>query len=166
MKQSVRTIFLFLFAWFSLLVGAAVPVVDGVSRELAVYRATHLSDVCYDLSFTVPNDKSKPVFFEELLMFDWSGEEDLQIDFQGEASQLYNDLMVNGKTIKTVLLNEHIIIPAQSLVQGENSIAIGGYSGDKALNRSDDYMYTLFVPDHARSVFPCFDQPDLKAVLN
>ena len=166
MKQSVRTIFLFLFAWFSLLMGAAVPVVDGVSRELAVYRTAHISDVCYDLSFTVPDDKSKPVYFEELLMFDWSGEEDLQIDFQGEASQLYNDLMVNGKTVKTVLLNEHIIIPAQSLIQGENSIAIGGYSGDKALNRSDDYMYTLFVPDHARSVFPCFDQPDLKAVFD
>ena len=166
MKQSVRTIFLFFFAWFSLLVGAAVPVVDGVSRELAVYRTAHISDVCYDLSFTVPDDKSKPVYFEELLMFDWSGEEDLQIDFQGEASQLYNELMVNGKTVKTVLLNEHIIIPAQSLVQGENSIAIGGYSGDKALNRSDDYMYTLFVPDHARSVFPCFDQPDLKAVFD
>ena len=166
MKQSVRTIFLFLFAWLSLLMGAAVPVVDGVSRELAFYRTAHISDVCYDLSFTVPDDKSKPVYFEELLMFDWSGEEDLQIDFQGEASQLYNELMVNGKTVKTVLLNEHIIIPAQSLIQGENSIAIGGYSGDKALNRSDDYMYTLFVPDHARSVFPCFDQPDLKAVFD
>ena len=81
--------------------GAAVPVVDGVSRELAVYRTAHISDVCYDLSFTVPDDKSKPVYFEELLMFDWSGEEDLQIDFQGEASQLYNELMVNGKTVKS-----------------------------------------------------------------
>ena len=166
MKQSVRTIFLFLFAWFSLLMGAAVPVVDGVSRDLAVYRTAHISNVCYDLSFTVPDDKSKPVYFEELLSFNWTGECDLQIDFQGDVSQLYNELMVNGKTVKTVLLNEHIIIPAQSLVQGENSIAIGGYSGDKALNRSDDYMYTLFVPDHARSVFPCFDQPDLKAVFD
>ena len=166
MKQSVRTIFLFLFAWFSLLMGAAVPVVDGVSRDLAVYRTAHISNVCYDLSFTVPDDKSKPVYFEELLSFNWTGECDLQIDFQGDVSQLYNELMVNGKTVKTVLLNEHIIIPAQSLVQGENSIVIGGYSGDKALNRSDDYMYTLFVPDHARSVFPCFDQPDLKAVFD
>ena len=166
MKQSVRTIFLFLFAWFSLLMGAAVPVVDGVSRELAVYRTAHISDVCYDLSFTVPNDKSKPVFFEELLMFDWSGEEDLQIDFQGEASQLGAKVLVNDKTVMTILKNEHIIIPAQFLVQGTNSIAITGHSGDKALNRSDDYMYTLFVPDHARSVFPCFDQPDLKAVFD
>ena len=166
MKQSVRTIFLFLFAWFSLLMGAAVPVVDGVSRELAVYRAAHISQVHYDLSFTVPIEKSSPVCFEELLMFDWSGEEDLQIDFQGDASQLGAKVLVNDKTVMTILKNEHIIIPAQFLVQGTNSIAITGHSGDKALNRSDDYMYTLFVPDHARSVFPCFDQPDLKAVFD
>ena len=166
MKQSVRAIFLFLFAWFSLLMGAAVPVVDGVSRELAVYRSAHISQVHYDLSFTVPIEKSSPVCFEELLMFDWTGEEDLQIDFQGDISQLGAQVLVNGKTVKTVLKNEHIIIPAQFLVQGANSIAISGHSGDKALNRSDDYLYTLFVPDHARSVFPCFDQPDLKAVFS
>ena len=166
MKQSVRKIFLFFFAWFSLLMGAAVPVVDGVSRELAVYRTAHISKVRYDLSFTVPIDKSSPVCFEELLMFDWSGEEDLQIDFQGDASQLGAKVLVNDKTVMTILKNEHIIIPAQFLIQGTNSIAITGHSGDKALNRSDDYMYTLFVPDHARSVFPCFDQPDLKAVFD
>ena len=166
MKQSVRTIFLFFFAWFSLLVGAAVPVVDGVSRELAVYHTAHISQVHYDLSFTVPIEKSSPVCFEELLMFNWTGDEDLQIDFQGDASQLGAKVLVNDKTVMTILKNEHIIIPAQFLVQGTNSIAITGHSGDKALNRSDDYMYTLFVPDHARSVFPCFDQPDLKAVFD
>ena len=95
MKQSV-IYFIILIAWLPLHAMAAVPVVDGVSRELAVYRAAHLSDVCYDLSFTVPDDKSKPVYFEELLTFNWTGESDLQIDFQGEASQLYNELMVNG----------------------------------------------------------------------
>ena len=151
-----------MFAHVAVTAGA-VAVEDGVSRDLAQYRSAHISDVWYDLSFEVPSQRSKPVYFEETLMFNWEGGEDLQIDFQGDESQLYNELMVNGKTVKTVLLNEHIIIPAQSLVQGENSIVIGGYSGDKALNRSDDYLYTLFVPDHARSVFPCFDQPDLKA---
>ncbi|MBR5673184.1 MAG: ERAP1-like C-terminal domain-containing protein [Muribaculaceae bacterium] len=166
MKQCVRLSFVIMFAWFSLLMGAAVPVVDGVSRELAVYRTNHISQVSYDLSFTVPEEKSKPVHFEETIMFDWTGDEDLQIDFQGDASQLSRELMVNDKTMKTVLMNEHIIIPAQFLVQGENSVILSGYSGDKALNRSDEYLYTLFVPDHARSVFPCFDQPDLKAVFS
>ena len=32
-----------------------------------------------------------------------------------------------------------------------------------SLNRNDDYLYTLFVPDRASTAFPCFDQPDLKA---
>ena len=144
----------------------AVTVEDGVSHELALYRATHISNVTYDLSFTVPAEKSKPVSFQEKLMFYWAGDEDLQIDFQGNANQLFRELLVNGTTVPTVLINEHIVIPAQCLVQGDNSVIIGGYSGDKALNRSDEYMYTLFVPDHARSVFPCFDQPDLKAVFD
>ena len=141
----------------------AVTIEDGVSRALAQYRSSHISDVWYDLSFNVPSEKSKPVYFEETLMFDWTGEEDLQIDFQGEASQLSKEILVNDKRIQTVFRNEHIIIPAQFLVQGGNSVTVCGFSGDKALNRSDDYLYTLFVPDHARSVFPCFDQPDLKA---
>ena len=31
------------------------------------------------------------------------------------------------------------------------------------LNRSDDFLYTIFVPSRAHEAFPCFDQPDLKA---
>ena len=166
MKQSVRLLFVIMSAWLSLRAVAAVPVVDGVSRELAVYRASHISDVNYCLSFAVPDEKSKPVCFEETLSFNWTGDEDLQIDFQGDAVNLFQELQVNGKTVKTVLLNEHIIIPVRLLVQGKNTITLGGYSGDQALNRHDDYLYTLFVPDHARSVFPCFDQPDLKAVFD
>ena len=144
----------------------AVTLQNGVSWELAQYRSSHISDVNYSLSFTLPAEKAKPVYFEETVLFNWTGGEDLQIDFQGDASQLSEGVLVNGKALKTVLLNEHIVIPAHCLVQGENSVSLSGYSGDKALNRSEDYMYTLFVPDHARSVFPCFDQPDLKAVFD
>ena len=144
----------------------AVTIEDGVTRELAQYRSAHISDVCYNLSFKVPSQKSEPVYFEETLMFDWTGSEDLQIDFQGEANQLSKKILVNDTEVNTVLVNEHIVIPARYLVQGGNSVSISGYSGDKALNRSEDYLYTLFVPDHARSVFPCFDQPDLKAVFD
>ena len=36
-------------------------------------------------------------------------------------------------------------------------------AGDEALNRNDEFLYTLFVPARARLAFPCFDQPDLKA---
>ncbi|MBQ7206059.1 MAG: ERAP1-like C-terminal domain-containing protein [Muribaculaceae bacterium] len=159
----ISTIFLLVLLTQVAVAAPAVTVEDGVSRELAQYRSVHISDVCYDLSFTVPSQKSEPVCFEETLMFDWTGGEDLQIDFQGDASQLSPQVIVNDTRVNTVLVNEHIVIPARYLVQGDNTVSISGYSGDKALNRSDEYLYTLFVPDHARSVFPCFDQPDLKA---
>ncbi len=159
----ISTIFLLVLLTQVAVAAHAVTVEDGVSRELAQYRSAHISDVCYNLSFKVPSQKSEPVYFEETLMFDWTGREDLQIDFQGDASQLSREILVNGTRVNTVLINEHIVIPARYLVQVGNSVSISGYSGDKALNRSDDYLYTLFVPDHARSVFPCFDQPDLKA---
>ena len=46
---------------------------------------------------------------------------------------------------------------------GNNHIAIEFIAGNESLNRNKDFLYALFVPDHARTVFPCFDQPDLKA---
>lgn len=167
MKQPVRFCFLaFLAALLALEAVATVPVVEGVSRQLAIYRSAHIGDVKYRLEFTVPAQKTQPVRFNATILFNWTGDQDLQIDFQGDAGQLSKEVLVNDETIKTVLLHEHIVIPAQHLVQGVNTVSLSGYSGDKALNRSEDYMYTLFVPDHARSVFPCFDQPDLKAVFD
>lgn len=42
----------------------------------------------------------------------------------------------------------------KALKEGKNKIELNFTSLDKALNRNEDYMYTLFVPDLARSVFP------------
>ena len=53
----------------------------------------------------------------------------------------------------------------KQLQAGKNKIELSFTCQDKALNRNKDYVYTLFVPDLARSVFPCFDQPDLRAVF-
>ena len=38
--------------------------------------------------------------------------------------------------------------------------------GDSSLNRNPDFLYTLFVPDRARTAFPVFDQPNLKATYD
>jgi aminopeptidase N len=46
---------------------------------------------------------------------------------------------------------------------GANTIAVDFVAGDASLNRTAEFMYTLFVPARARLAFPCFDQPDLKA---
>ena len=144
----------------------AVNIESGVSKILADERVATISDIHYALTFNIPAVKEQPVRFTEIIRFSWKGSEDLQIDFQGTPEQLEKVIGVNGKGAKTVLRQEHIVVPRKLLREGENIIEINGVSGDKALNRADDYLYALFVPDHARSVFPCFDQPDLKAYFS
>ena len=144
------------------LTGAQTAVTDGVSHELAVARKAQVKNVVYDLQFDIPSDQTVPVSGSVKISFDWTGsKEDLQIDFQGQVTK---DIKVNHSIVATKHQEEHIIIPAKSLLAHQrDTVVISFLSNDKALNRNADYIYTLFVPAHARSVFPCFDQPDIKA---
>ena len=63
-----------------------------------------------------------------------------------------------------IIQNEHIVIPAALTKAGENTVDIVFTAGDQSLNRNDEFLYTLLVPDRARTLFPCFDQPDMKAL--
>ena len=63
-----------------------------------------------------------------------------------------------------IIQNEHIVIPAALTRAGENTVDIVFTAGDQSLNRNDEFLYTLLVPDRARTLFPCFDQPDMKAL--
>jgi len=138
---------------------AQVDVEPGVSRQLAQYRAQNVRDVTYDLSFVLPAEKQEEVGFQEEIAFEWGGDGDLQLDFQGRLLFAHiNDAQLDSSCYR----DEHVVIPARCLQKGRNLIRIGGKCSDKSLNRQADYLYTLFVPDHARSAFACFDQPDIK----
>ena len=140
-----------------------VKLENGVSKDLAESRSKTISNVEYTLHFIIPSEKDIAVKGNEILQFQWKGTDDLQIDFQADSTQLDAACIVNGETRKVRVQDEHIIIYKKWLKEGKNEIRLSFRCGDAALNRNDDYLYTLFVPDHARSVFPCFDQPDLKA---
>jgi aminopeptidase N len=136
---------------------------NGVSRKLALYRKSVVADVNYNLSFDIPSDKSQDIPAKEVISFSLlEVKHPLQLDFKEVASKL-KTVAVNGKTIDIKHINEHLLIGAEFLKPGENEIKIDFIAGNGALNRNADYLYTLFVPDRARTVFPCFDQPDLKA---
>ncbi|MCC8115349.1 MAG: M1 family aminopeptidase [Bacteroidales bacterium] len=135
--------------------------IEGVDRAMAQNRAQRVSDVVYDLSFNVPVKLAEPVEGALTLQFSLSALGELQLDFCGEEAD--SIITVNGNAWPLQWQNEHIIIPDEALREGDNSVSVKFVSSDNALNRNEDYMYTLFVPDKARSVFPCFDQPDLKA---
>ncbi|WP_293312688.1 M1 family aminopeptidase, partial [Pedobacter sp. UBA5917] len=86
----------------------------------------------------------------------------LQIDFKQNVDHL-KTISVNGKAAAIDFKDEHIFVDQQYLKLGINHIEIAFIAGNESLNRNKDFLYALFVPDHARTVFPCFDQPDLKA---
>lgn len=160
---------LLLFMVLSVVVSAQkrakpVPVEPGVSFQLAQYRHNTLSNVMYDISLVVPESRTEAVSGNISIHFSLkSADQPLQIDFKQDASHIKKIELSNYTVIPIVIKNEHIIIDEKYLQKGDNEIKIRFIAGDAALNRNNEYVYSLSVPDRARTIFPCFDQPNLKA---
>ncbi len=132
---------------------------EGVSLELAQFRAAHYSDPHYDLSFDLPEDPTLPVEATISLAFSTPRPVPVILDWTGDAPK---ELTINGQPAPFNLINQHIVIPKRFVLPGTNRISAQFTAGDTSLNRRDEFLYTLLVPDRARTLFPCFDQPDLK----
>ncbi|QDK81360.1 aminopeptidase [Spirosoma sp. KCTC 42546] len=142
------------------------PVVEtGVSQTLAKARKQQISQLAYALKFDIPAQKNQLIPASETITFNWAKTSaPLQIDFKEERTHIQK-VSVNGVDISIVFESEHVLISTAFLKPGANRIFIQFTAGNLSLNRNDDYLYTLLVPDRARTVFPCFDQPDLKATF-
>jgi aminopeptidase N len=135
----------------------------GVSKALAEYRKKAISGLTYHISLDIPPGKAQPIQASESISFTLKENTlPLQIDFKENTHHL-RSITVNGTPVPVKHTQEHILIEPAFLKAGQNRIDIAFVAGNLSLNRNDDYLYTLLVPDRARTVFPCFDQPDLKA---
>ena len=147
----------------------AVFLGHGVSHPLAIWRANTVKDVRYDLSLdlTAPDSAIGHV----TVRFNRSGTSDAIFDWRGRR---LTRVMSNGRPLPLTAANgAHIRVPAKLLETGENSIELwfvsdiapSGASIIRTHDQTDgsDYLYTLLVPADADQLFPCFDQPDLKA---
>ena len=142
-----------------------LPVEKGVSQTLAKARKQTLSQLAYALKFDIPAQKNQPIAASETITFNWKKTTDpLQIDFKEERTHI-QAIAINNKNIPIVFESEHLLVSTAFLSAGKNTISIRFTAGNLSLNRNDEYLYTLLVPDRARTVFPCFDQPDLKATF-
>ncbi|NER12857.1 peptidase M1 [Leptobacterium flavescens] len=135
----------------------------GIPLEIAQYRKQHYSDIRYRLMFDIPADKNEKINAKETINLEINEvSRPLIIDFNEDASHL-KAIRVNGNEIEIDHRNEHIIIAEDNLKKGANEVEIDFVAGELSLNRNEDFLYTLLVPDRASTVFPCFDQPDLKS---
>ena len=135
---------------------------EGVSWELAQLRKESMKDLKYNLSFSIPEQKQEAVEGETRIQFTIQHPQEIILDFR-ESPDKVKEVSVNGQPTEYIFLNEHILLPKASTITGKNEVHIRFIAGNQSLNRNDEFLYTLLVPDRARTVFPCFEQPNLKA---
>ena len=166
------------------------PLENGVSHDLAKWRAANYSDVRYKLNITL--EKGAPLMRGTIeISVKLTGEaakNDLILDWR--TTQFANDkekpfadvVAVNEKKVADAVPNgvydyqtnkEHLLISQKFLKAGENVIKIkfaspiktSGAAVTRYVDKEDgaEYVYSLFVPSDASTAFPVFDQPDLKA---
>ena len=133
----------------------------GVSKELAQQRVANISNVVYELTFNIPAETRTSVSGKAIITFDLLQKADVVLDFQGKFSGI---CIVNGKKKrKADYKHEHILLSSKLMKLGFNVVEIDFSSDNKGLNRQKDLLYTTFQSDQAHAVFPCFDQPDIRA---
>ena len=143
----------------------------GVSHELARYRVAHIHDVRYHLALELT--RRDTLVGTARVSFTRTDGGDVYLDFRGYA---FSNVVVNGTPVEAVEYNgAHMRFEAAQLQDGENAIEVAFKSpiapaGASVIRFTDDtdkreYLYTLLVPADANLLFPCFDQPDIKAVF-
>jgi aminopeptidase N len=142
---------------------------SGISQSLARHRSATIHDVRYVLALDITARDSAPGGVT--IRFRRSDSADAILDFRGRRLLTAR---ANGHPLPAgASRNGHLVVPAPLLRPGENvldlafvaDIAPSGTSIIRTHDPTDgsDYLYTLLVPADASQLFPCFDQPDLKA---
>ena len=141
-----------------------------LSQSGAIRRAKQVGDVHYDLYFEIGREDE--FRSTTTLAFDLQDASDpLEIDFHKGNIQ---NLVVNGKEVPAPNYNGfYLTLANENLVVGANEVTIEftrpysntgfGFYRFKDPEDGKFYLFTDFEPFSANSLFPCFDQPDLKA---
>jgi aminopeptidase N len=138
------------------------PIGPGVSEALARERVAGIRDLRYELTFAIPAVRHDPVQGRASVTLTLESPRRLVFDF-AQPRENVRAVKAGGADVGASFEEGHIIIPSHATRAGINRIEFEFVAGDDALNRNDEFLYTLFVPARARLAFPCFDQPDLKA---
>ncbi|MCB0355813.1 MAG: aminopeptidase N [Bdellovibrionales bacterium] len=162
--------FIFILACSSLNKEGHKNTPDLLTVEEAVERKAAVADVEYDLDIQLNKEKDysgvTKIKFKAL-----KNDTPLRVDFSGGEVQ---KVTVNNKDVPVDYNGVYFHIPANQLLKDQMNEVIVTYSHNystdsRGLNYTLDkengnaYVHTQFEPYDANRVFPCFDQPDLKA---
>lgn len=167
--KNLRALALLLLA----LPAAARPLTGGLTLDEARLRRAMIGAVDYGLTFNVDAERLE---FDGQAAIDFklnNADDDLTLDFD---SGTIKDLWVNGvKLARPDYNGKFVVLDKKLLKTGANSVLVSFiHSYDRTgvgLYRFKDpedgrvYLYSMFEPYDANKMFPCFDQPDLKATF-
>ena len=146
----------------SLAAATPVPPEPGVSEKLAQERVAAIKDLRYQVTFVIPVERNAQVRGSVTVRFNLAAPQRVVLDFPQPRGNVQAVRTANGP-VDAAFQNGHIVVAATEMRAGLNEVTVDFISGEESLNRSDEFLYTLFVPSRAQFAFPCFDQPDLKA---
>lgn len=149
----------------------------GISAELAQRRGQRISNVFYTLEFELHRNMrlvTGRIHGRFTLVDENQPQSPVILDFAGSS---LDQLRVNEVTQDRFrVIENHIVLPAEALNPLENSFEVE-FTSEVASTGTpltvykdpidgQEYYYTLLVPADAHRLFPCFDQPDLKAMVS
>ncbi len=138
----------------------------GVTRDLAERRASMITDVRYEVTLAIPSERAQPIAGTVTTRFDLASTGEAVVFDFAQSAEHVRAVRRGDEAIAYEVGNEHLTVARGVLEPGPQAVTIDFVAGDGSLNRNDDYLYTLFVPDRARVALPLFDQPDLKARIS
>jgi aminopeptidase N len=153
---------------YSVTLTSPVSARDILTQSEAAERSTRVSDVSYDIDLDLVAGEST-YRGDVTIRFVGTGEGALFIDFRGRTIEA---LEVNGTDTEPDWTGYRLTLPGH-LLQDLNVVRIryvndydrtgDGFHRFVDPEDGSEYVYTNFEPYEAHRLFPCFDQPDIKA---
>ena len=141
---------------------------DVLTQTEAAQRAARVSDVAYEVRIDLVAGRSTYAG-EALVRFTASGDASLFLDFRGKSIRR---LELDGEPLEPEWTGYRLTLPGHLLgdrselrIEYVNDYDVTGDGFHRFVDPEDDaeYVYTNFEPYEAHRLFPCFDQPDIKA---
>jgi len=141
---------------------------DVLTQAEAEARTARISNVSYTIALDLQRG-SESYRGDVTVHFDAGGQDDTFLDFRGKTIE---SLEVNGTRVEPSWTGFRLTLPGNVLrpnntlhVVYENLYDHTGDGLHQFVDPEDnaEYLYTNFEPYEAHRLFPCFDQPDIKA---